>query len=124
MVKDAQSHAEEDRKRRDQTEARNRADSLIYTTEKTLRENRDKVPAAEAEAAEKALEEARKAVEKGDQQAIERATEDLTRASHRLAEVLYQKAEPPPPGGGPGEAGAADKGDGGDVIDAEVVDKK
>jgi molecular chaperone DnaK len=124
MVKDAQSHAEGDRKRREETEARNRADSLIYTTEKTLRENRDKLPAAEAEAAEKALEEARKAVEKGDRETIERATEELTRASHRLAEVLYQKAAPPPGGGPGGEAGAAGKGDGGDVIDAEVVDKK
>jgi molecular chaperone DnaK len=126
MVKDAQAHADEDQKRRDEIEARNRADSLIYTTEKTLKENRDKLPEAEVTAAEKALEAARKAVEAGGREAIDRALEDLTKASHRMAELLYQKAAGGAPGGaGPaGGEGPPNKNDGGDVIDAEVVDKK
>jgi molecular chaperone DnaK len=126
MVKDAQAHADEDQKRRDEIESRNRADTLIYTTEKTLKENRDKLPEAEATAAEKALEAARKAVEAGGREAIDRALEDLTKASHRMAELLYQKAAggtPEGPGSAGGE-GTRSKTDGGDVIDAEVVDKK
>jgi len=125
MVRDAQAHADEDKKRREDTEVRNQADTLIYTTEKTLKENRDKLGDAEAAEAEKALEAARKAVQEGDKSAIDRALSDLTRASHKMAEVLYQKAATPPPGAGGGtDASAGGKGDGGDVIDAEVVDKK
>ncbi|HSB61193.1 MAG TPA: Hsp70 family protein, partial [Vicinamibacteria bacterium] len=130
MVRDAQSHAEEDKKRRDETEARNRADALVYTTERTLKENRDKLSDDEAAEVEKALEAARKAVEDGGTEAIERSLQDLTKASHKMAEVLYQKSSAPPPGAGeaggsgPGDGGAGGKGDGGDVIDAEVVDKK
>jgi molecular chaperone DnaK len=124
MVKDAQAHAEDDRVKRDETEARNRADTLIYSTEKTLRENRDKLSAADVETVEKGLEEARKAVEKGGREDIDKAVEELTRASHRLAEVLYQKASPgATPGEAPDGAGETPKRDGGDVIDAEVVDK-
>jgi len=127
MVRDAQSHTDEDRKRRDEIEARNRADALVYTTEKTLSENKDKLPAADVEAAEKALEAAKKAVKEGGREAIEAATADLTKASHKLAEALYRQASaapgpgsaaPPPPG-----AEGGGKSDG-DVIDAEVVDKK
>ena len=126
MVRDAQSHSDEDQKRRDETEARNRADTLIYTTEKTLQENKDKVPEAEAKAVEEALAEARKAVEEGGKERIDRAVQDLTKASHKLAETLYQKTQAPPSGGPAGGDGAPseDKKDGGDVIDAEVVDKK
>jgi molecular chaperone DnaK len=138
MVKDAQSHAEEDKKRRKETEARNQADTLIYTTEKTLSENREKLPASDVAAAEKAIEAARKAVQEGGLDGIDRAVQDLTKASHRLAEVLYQQAasaEAAGPGSGPAAAGAAPgtaspggasggpRSDG-DVIDAEVVDKK
>jgi molecular chaperone DnaK len=122
MVKDAQSHAEEDKVRREETEARNRADNLIYSTEKTLRDNKEKLSSSDVEAVEKALEQARQAVEKGGREAIDRTSDELTRASHRLAEVLYQKASA---GSGPSEpapGGSADKSDG-DVIDAEVVDK-
>jgi molecular chaperone DnaK len=124
MVKEAQSHSEEDQKRRDETESRNRADTLIYTTEKTLQENRDKVGETEAKAVEEAIAAARKAVEEGGKDKIERAVQDLTKASHKLAETLYQKTQSPPPGGGDGAPSGEKKGDGGDVIDAEVVDKK
>jgi molecular chaperone DnaK len=129
MVSDAQSHTEEDKKRREEIEARNRADTLIYTTEKTLSENKEKLPAAEVEAAEKALEAAKKAVQDGGKDKIEAATAELTKASHKLAEALYRQAsaEAPGPGAGapppPGDEGKG-KGGEGDVIDAEVVDKK
>jgi molecular chaperone DnaK len=128
MVGDAQSHSEEDKKRREETEARNRTDTLIYTTEKTLSENKDKLPAADVEAAEKALEAAKKALQEGGREAIEAAGTELTKASHKLAEALYRQASAETPGSGTGAApppGAegAGKGDG-DVIDAEVVDKK
>ena len=124
MVEDAKSHAEDDKKRREETEVRNRADSLIYTTEKTLEENKEKLPASDVEAVEKSLEELRKAAKDGTVAEIEQAMEALTKASHALAEILYKQASTegassgegaaPPPGGGGGE---------GDVIDAEVVDK-
>ena len=128
MVHDAQSHTDEDKKRREEIEARNRADSLVYTTEKTLAENKEKLPAADVEAAEKALEAARKAIQEGGAEAIQAATADLTKAAHKLAEALYRQASAGAPGSGPA-AGAppgaegGGKGDG-DVIDAEVVDKK
>jgi molecular chaperone DnaK len=126
MVRDAEVHSEEDKKRREETEARNRADTLIYSTETTLKENRDKLGADEVGEVEAALEAARKAVQDGGKDEIERALEGLTKASHKLAEVLYQKAAAPPPGEGPGagEGPGGGKSDGGDVIDAEVVDKK
>ena len=111
MVREAGSHAEEDQRRREEIEARNRADSLIYTTEKTLQESKDKIPAEDARAVTEALEAARKAVQ------------ELTRASHRMAEVLYQRSS----SAGPSETGGAPKPEGGkggdDVVDAEVVDK-
>ena len=126
MVSDAQSHAEEDKAQREAIEARNRADSLVYATEKTLNESREKLSASEIEPVEQALAAAKKALEGGERAAIEAAAAELTKASHKLAEALYQKAGPaaagtPPPAAEPG----ADpkKGDG-DVIDAEVVDKK
>jgi molecular chaperone DnaK len=127
MVSDAQSHAEEDKARREATEARNHADTLVYQTEKTLSENRDKLQAAEIEPVEQALAAAKKAIEGGERAAIESATADLTKASHKLAEALYQKASSASPGPDappPGDAGAGPKKSDGDVIDAEVVDKK
>jgi molecular chaperone DnaK len=129
MVGDAQSHTEEDKKRREEIEARNRADTLVYTTEKTLSENKDKLPAADVEAAEKALEAAKKALQEGGREAIETAAAELTKASHKLAEALYRQASAGTPGSGPDEppppaAEGAGKGGDGDVIDAEVVDKK
>jgi molecular chaperone DnaK len=128
MVSDAQSHTEEDKKRREEIEARNRADTLVYTTEKTLSENKDKLPAAEVEAAEKALEAAKKALQEGGREAIEAAAAELTKAAHKLAEDLYRQASAGTPGPGasspPPAAEGAGKGGDGDVIDAEVVDKK
>jgi molecular chaperone DnaK len=124
MVRDAQSHAEDDKRAREAVEVRNQADTLVHSTERTLRENKEKLPASDVSAAEGVLAEAKKAIEGGEPEAVKKAVEDLTRASHHLAEVLYQNTsqgqpEGPgsgtPPGGGPG---------GDDVVDAEVVDKK
>jgi molecular chaperone DnaK len=125
MVREAASHADEDKARRDEIEARNRADSLVYQTEKTLADHEDKIPAADAEAAKQALEAARKAIEAGGKEAIEGAVAELTRASHRLAEALYKDSAGGGAGPGPAGPGQPGPGDGsgqGDVVDAEVVD--
>jgi molecular chaperone DnaK len=134
MNKEAELHAEEDRRYKEEVEVKNRADSLVYSVEKTLKENREKISEAEAKNIESAVEEAKKAIQEGKVEAINPAVERLTQASHKLAEAMYKQqagaSAAPPPGGeaGPGQAGAAggdseDKSkDGGEVIDAEVVE--
>jgi molecular chaperone DnaK len=118
MVREAQAHAGEDKRKQEEVEERNRCDSLIYSTEKTLAENKQKLPQADVQAAEQALEAARKALQESGQDRVHSASEELTRASHRLAEALYKQAAAGPPP--EAEGGKND----GDVIDAEVVDKK
>jgi molecular chaperone DnaK len=133
MVREAESHSDEDKRRREEVEARNQADSLIYATEKTLDEHKDKLTEDEAGPARQAVAEAKKAVEEGGRERIEKAAQDLTKASHRLAELLYQKSAGAPgaaSGGGADQASGPDGGStgpgpgGDDVVDAEVVDKK
>src|SRR4051794_2890982 len=132
MVREAESHAEEDKRRREEVETRNQADTLIYATEKTLDEHKDKLSDEETAPVRQAIEEARKATADGDKDAIEKATQELTKASHKLAEVLYQKSGSGEAGGGPAGSGGSGPGGGGeaagaggdDVVDAEVVDKK
>jgi molecular chaperone DnaK len=138
MTKEAESHAEEDRRSQDEVEVKNRADSLVYSTEKVLKEHRDKVSDSDAKEIEAAQEEAKKAIQEGDLTRIHAAVERLTTASHKLAEAMYKEAAPPP-GAGPTPPGAgADAGAGasategasskskgdGEVIDAEVVDSE
>jgi molecular chaperone DnaK len=123
MVREAQSHAEDDKKRQEEIEARNRLDSLLYSTEKTLRDNRDKLNEADAKPVETAIEAARQALAEGSRDKLDAAAQELTRASHKLAEVLYQQSAASGGAAAP-EAGKGDGGDGGDVVDAEVVDKK
>jgi len=126
MVDDAEAHSDEDRKNKEEIEARNRADSLVYNTEKVLKENRYKIGEAEAKSVEEAIEETKKAIEEGDVDKINAATEKLTQASHKVAEVMYQSTQgqqQPPGAAGPTpepEESGADKEE--DVIDAEVVD--
>jgi molecular chaperone DnaK len=130
MTKDAQSHADEDKKNREKIESRNRLDGMVYSTEKILRENKEKVGAAETSAVETALSRAKSVLgnSSSEPSELDGALEELTRASHRLAEVMYQKsAQTPPPGGAPGaepkgepRADGAKKED--EVIDAEYVD--
>jgi len=128
MGKEAELHTEEDRQRRDEVEAKNRADSLVYAVEKMLKEHRDKVPESDARNIEAAVEEAKKAIQEGDLSKINAAVERLTTTSHKLAEAMYKQAATSPPAPEPeptaAEAGGArskSKGDG-EVIDAEVVD--
>jgi len=129
MAKDAESHAADDRKQRDQIEARNRADAMVYNVEKTLKEHRSKISDAEAKDIEAALEETKKAMGDGDPDKLNAATDKLTQASHKLAEAMYKTAGQP--AGGAGAAGAGSgAGDGqqgqskpkDDVVDAEFVD--
>ena len=127
LVKDAQSHSGEDKKRREAIEAKNQLDSLVYQTEKIVEESGDKVPAADKEAVTAAVAEAKKVLESqsGDAEALKKAAQDLQKASYKIAEALYKQASPPAggaPEGGPagGPAGAGKE----DVIDAEVVEEK
>lgn len=120
MVREAEQHAEEDRKRREEAELRNRLDSLVYSTEKLLSENKDKLPAAQVSDTEEALKEAKKALEEGRKEAMEKAHDRLTRASHKLAEEIYRQTGPAAAGA---EAGtAAPPPQEGEVVDAEYVD--
>jgi len=124
MVKEAESNAEEDRKKKEEIEVRNRADSMIYNTEKLLKENKEKLPEAEAKNIETAIEACKKAVESGDRAEIEAKLEELTRASHKLAEVLYKHSgSGTSPSAGPEEqAPPSGGGTGDEVIDAEYED--
>ncbi len=123
MAKDAEAHAAEDRKRREDIEARNRADAMIYNTEKTLKEHRDKISAEDAANIERAIEEAKKALQQGDSATINAAVDKLTTASHKLAEAMYRSASQPGSGQGPHPGQQGPKADGKDnVVDAEFVD--
>jgi molecular chaperone DnaK len=132
MAKDADSHAAEDKSKRDEIEARNQLDSMVYSVEKMLREHGDKISGSERGDVENALADAKKALEGSDKAAMDRARENLTRASHKLAEAMYKQAAPGAGPGGPGAGapggdtgphpgeGQAKKDEG--VIDAEYVD--
>jgi molecular chaperone DnaK len=131
MRKEAELHADDDRRLKDEVEVKNRADSLVYSVEKTLKENRDKISEPDAKNIEGALDEAKKAIQEGDMVRITAAVDHLTQASHRLAEAMYKQtsASQPAPeaGAAPGSASTAGDGHGkpkaeGEVIDAEVVD--
>ena len=120
MVKDAESHAEEDKKRKDEIEVRNQTDSLAYSTEQTVKELGDKVPADMKKQAEDAVAEARKALDGTDVDAIKAAGDKLQEVGHKLAEVVYSSAQADAAAGD----GAAQQGGSDDVVDAdyEVVD--
>ena len=121
MTREAEAHSEEDAKYKEEVEARNRADNLVYNTEKLLKENRDKVPESDAATIETALENCRKAIDEGGTERINSAVEELTQATHKLADVLYKQAAPQSdsPPSTPGEA-SDDTAAEGEVIDAEV----
>jgi len=119
MVKDAEAHAEEDRRRREEADERNRADTLVYQTEKFLREHGDKVPGADRTEAESALAEVREALNGTDLARITAATEALMAASQKFATQAYDQAS------GDGYAQSSEGGDASDeVFDAEVVDEE
>jgi len=116
MVKDAELHSSEDKKKREIIEARNQADGLIYTTEKAVKEHGDKVDEETKKGIESALEELKKAMEGEDPEAIKSKTEALATASHKLAEVMYQQAQSEAGAGGEAADGDGQKDD---VVDAE-----
>ncbi len=130
MAKDADAHSADDRKQREQIEARNRADAMVYNMEKTLKEHREKVGEAEAKNIEAALEETKKAIAQGNTDEINAATDKLTAASHKLAEAMYKSSSQTPGGGATGApSDGAQPGATGEthqpkdnVVDAEFVD--
>jgi molecular chaperone DnaK len=128
MARDADSHKSDDEKRRQQIEARNQLDSMVYSSEKMLKDHRDKVSEAEAKAVEDALAEAKKALEANSAEQMKAAQEHLTQASHKLAEAMYKAAAAQqPPQGGPAGAGAGPEAGTppppkDNVVDAEFVD--
>ncbi len=129
MVKEAELHAGEDKKKREVVDARNQLDGLVYQTEKTLNENRENLDAASREAIEKALADAKQVLESQDPDAIRKAADELARASHKLAEAMYAKASSKPEGGdgastnGSAEQSSGSKG-GDDVVEAEFEEVK
>jgi len=120
MVKDAQSHAADDQKRREVIDLRNQADSLAYSVEKTLNENREKLSAADASRIEALVTEVRQAGKSENLDAIKRSMDALQHASHAMAEQLYKGSSHGPQGsrGPSGSQGST----GPEVKDAEVVD--
>ena len=126
MVKDSERFADEDKKRRAEIDVRNQVDSLVYSTEKMLNENREKIPVADLKPIEDAVADAKKALEDGNPDRIKQTMEQLTRASHKLAETMYRQAgaKGAPPEGGTAEEPrpSGEGGAQGDVVDAEFED--
>jgi molecular chaperone DnaK len=128
MVKDSERYADEDQKRREEIEVRNQLDSLCYQTEKMLNENREKLPIAELGNLESAIAAGKEALKSEEVTKQREALDQLTKASHKLAELLYQQAQSKQTAaGGPGQGGGQAEGQPqgvpeGDVVDAEFED--
>ncbi len=134
MVSEAEQYGEEDKKRKELVEARNQADHVLYTTERVLKDNAEKLPAGDKEKIEKAAERLKKARESENIDEIKRAIDEVSSASHEFSKKLYEDAAkaqasqpgaaPPPPSGGDGTPPPAEKGPGGEkIIDAEFESK-
>jgi molecular chaperone DnaK len=130
MAKDAEAHSAEDKARRDEIDAKNQLDTMVYNVEKMLKEQGEKISGSDRGDVENAIADAKKALEGGDKAAMDKARETLTQASHKLAEQMYKAAQSQPapgagptPGDGPDPSanGAGQKKDEG-VIDAEYED--
>jgi molecular chaperone DnaK len=125
MAKDAEAHAAEDNKRKDEIDARNRADSMVYQVEKMMKDHRDKISDADAANVESALEATRKTMSGGSVEDLNKAVDTLTQASHKLAEAMYKASSttpPPPPGPEAAQPGNGTQKPKDDVVDAEFVD--
>jgi molecular chaperone DnaK len=125
MAKDAEANASDDRKRKDEIDARNRADSMVYQVEKMLKDHRDKIGEADAKQVEEALASTRTTMQAGSVEDINKAVDNLTQASHKLAEAMYKTSSttPPPQDGAAGAAsGASAEKPKDNVVDAEFVD--
>jgi molecular chaperone DnaK len=131
MMKEAESHAEEDKKRREEIETRNRADQAVYGAERMIKDAGDRLGASDRQAIEAAMESVKKAIESNDAAAMQRALDQLTSAQHKAAESLYRQTQAAGPTAGAGAPGGDGAAGGarpagppkGDVIDAEVVDE-
>jgi molecular chaperone DnaK len=131
MMREAESHADEDKRRREAIDERNRADGLIYQVEKTLNENRSRLGADVTGPLESAIASLRQAMQGEDLAAIRSGIDQVQRASHKMAEALYQQSGPgapaaggaPGPGAPQGEPEAAAAGSKSDVVEGEVVDE-
>jgi molecular chaperone DnaK len=133
MTRDAEMHAEEDKKRRELAETRNQADALVHATEKSMKDLKDKVDADTKANVDREIAKVKEVVKGDDTAAIKAAVESLTAASHKLAEMMYaQAAKETPPGGGSGGAsggsgssgGKSGKKDDDDVVDADFEEVK
>jgi molecular chaperone DnaK len=131
MMREAESHSDEDKKRREEIEIRNRADQSIYTAERMLKDAGEKIPIADKNAIENAMAELKKAIEGNDSAAMSRAMDALMQAQHKASEALYKNQQTPGgasgASGGSGAESANESQPGGakpegDVIDAEVVE--
>ncbi|MDQ2946676.1 MAG: Hsp70 family protein, partial [Acidobacteriota bacterium] len=123
MAKDAELHSGDDRKKKEEIESRNRADSMVYNIEKMLKEHRDKVNESDAKQVEEALEDTKKAMSEGGVDRINQATSKLETASHKLAEAMYKASSQPPPSQPPPQQGTnGDAKPKDNVVDAEFVD--
>ncbi len=131
MARDAESNSADDRKKKEEIEARNRADAMVYNVEKMLKEHREKISEADAKEVESAVEDVKKAMAEGGLEKITSATDKLTTASHKLAEAMYktQAAGQNGAGAGPSAGAGTPGGDGAqagaqkdNVVDAEFVD--
>jgi molecular chaperone DnaK len=124
VARDAEAHGSEDRKRKEEVEARNRADSMVYNVEKMLKEHRDKIGDSDAKDIEAAVADTKKAMSDGDAVKINAAADKLTQASHKLAEAMYRATSQPPGQGAPGAAAEEPKPETpkDNVVDAEFVD--
>jgi molecular chaperone DnaK len=124
MVKEAEAHSAEDKKKRELIEARNQADSLAYSTEKSLKEFGDKIDAAEKQKIEDSLAVLKKALEGDDAEAIKKASDELMQASHKLAEAVYAKAQGGAAGDDAGETPKDAGAKGEKVVDADFEEVK
>ena len=122
MIKEADVHSEEDKKRKELIELRNQLDSIIYATEKTLNEHKAKLPVSDVKNIEDAIAEGKKAIEKEDVAEIKKALDNISKASHKMAEVMYQAASQASQTAAGGATAEAKKE--ADVVDAEFVDEE
>ncbi|MBV8160744.1 MAG: Hsp70 family protein, partial [Acidimicrobiia bacterium] len=124
MVRDAEAHAEEDRRRRDEAEVRNQADTLVYQTEKLLKEQGDKIAGDDKDRVEGALKTLKDALGGSDIDAIKSGTEALMTASQTFAQKLYEQSAAEQASAGAAEGGAGGSAPNDDeVVDAEIVDE-
>ena len=135
MMREAESHSDEDKKRREEIEIRNRADQSVYTAERMLKDAGEKIPISDKNAIENAMADLKKAIETSDVPGMSRAMDTLMTAQHKASEALYKQQPAGTAGtGGAGGAGEADTAGepaqggqappAGDVIDAEVVEEE